>query len=120
MLLLLRWIINAVLLLLAASIIPGFEVNGFYAALIAALVLGLINAILRPLLFVLTLPVTVMTLGLFALVLNAAMVWLMSTMVKGIVLEGFVPAVLVCVVMWLGGWLTSGIIKKTRESGSPH
>ena len=116
MLLLLRWVINAVLLLLAASLVPGFEVNGFYAALIAALVLGLVNAILRPLIFVLTLPVTVMTLGLFALVLNAGMVWLMSTIVKGIVLEGFVPAVLVGIVMWLGGWLTSALIKEARQS----
>ena len=116
MLLLLRWVINAVLLLLAASLVPGFEVNGFYAALIAALALGLINAILRPLIFVLTLPVTVMTLGLFALVLNAGMVWLMSTIVKGIVLEGFVPAVLVGIVMWLGGWATSALIKEARQS----
>ncbi len=116
MLLLLRWVINAVLLFLAASLIPGFGVDGFYAALIAALALGLINAIIRPLLFVLTLPVTVMTLGLFTLVLNAGMVWLMSTMVKGIVLEGFVPAVLVGVVMWLGGWATNVLIKEARQS----
>jgi len=116
MLLLLRWVINTVLLLLAASFVPGFEVNGFYAALIAALVLGLVNAILRPLIFVLTLPVTVMTLGLFALVLNAGMVWLMSTIVKGIVLEGFVPAVLVGIVTWLGGWATSALIKEARQS----
>ena len=116
MLLILRWVINAVLLLLAAAIIPGFEVNGFYAALLAALVLGLINAILRPLLFVLTLPVTVMTLGLFALILNAAMVWLMSTVLKGILLDGFVPAVLVAIVLWLGGWVTGVLIKEANQS----
>ena len=116
MLLLLRWVINAVLLLLAAALIPGFGVTGFYAALIAALVLGLINAILRPLLFILTLPVTIMTLGLFALVLNGLMVWFMSTVVKGITLEGFVPAVLVAVVMWLGGWITSILIKEAHQS----
>jgi putative membrane protein len=116
MTLILRWVVNAVLLLISASLVPGFEVDGFYAALIAALVLGLINAIIRPLLFVLTLPVTVMTLGLFSLVLNALMVWLMSTMVKGIVLEGFVPAVLVAVILWLGGWITSLLIKEARRS----
>lgn len=116
MLLLLRWVINAVLLLFAASLVPGFEVNGFYVALLAALVLGLINAIIRPLLFVLTLPVTIMTLGLFSLVLNAGMVWLMSTVVKGIVLEGFVSAVLVAVILWLGGWVTGALIKEAHQS----
>lgn len=116
MLLILRWVVNAVLLLAAASLVPGFEVVGFYAALIAALVLGLINAVIRPLLFVLTLPVTIMTLGLFSLVINGLMVWFMSTIVKGIVLEGFVPAVLVAIVLWLGGWITSVLIKEARQS----
>lgn len=116
MTLILRWVVNAVLLLLSASLVPGFEVEGFYAALIAALVLGLINAIIRPLLFVLTLPVTVMTLGLFSLVLNGLMVWFMSTIVKGIVLEGFVPAVLVGIILWLGGWITSVLIKEAHQS----
>ncbi len=116
MLLLIRWVINAVLLLLAAGLVPGFEVTGFYAALIAALVLGLINAIIRPLLFVLTLPVTIITLGLFALVINGLMVWFMSSIVKGIVLDGFIPAVLVSIVLWLGGWVTNVLIKEARKS----
>ena len=116
MMLILRWVINAVLLLLAASFVPGFEVGGLYAALMAALVLGLINAIIRPLLFLLTLPVTILTLGFFALVLNGLMVWLMSTVVKGVELEGFVPAMLVAVVMWIGGWATNMLIREAQET----
>lgn len=116
MMIIFRWVVNALLLLLAASLVPGFALSGLYAALIAALVLGLINALLRPLLFILTLPVTIVTLGVFSLVLNAAMVLLMSTVVKGVVLEGFVPAVMVAVVLWLGGWLTNALLEEAQES----
>ncbi|MBI2484547.1 phage holin family protein [Candidatus Uhrbacteria bacterium] len=116
MMLILRWVISAVLLLLAASFVPGFEVNGLYAALIAALVLGLINAIIRPLLFLLTLPVTILTLGLFTFVLNGLMVLLMSTVVKGVELDGLVPAILVGLVMWIGGWAANTLIREASES----
>lgn len=112
---LLRWITNAVLLLVAATLVAGFEVSSFYSALIAALVLGLINAIIRPLLILLTLPVNIMTLGLFTLVINGLMVWLMSTLVKGITLEGFIPAVMVAIILWLGGWVTSVLMKDSRQ-----
>lgn len=115
MLLLLRWITNAVLLLVAATLVSGFEVSSFYSALIAALVLGLINAIIRPLLIILTLPVNIMTLGLFTLVINGLMVWFMSTLVKGITLEGFIPAVMVAIILWLGGWVTSVLMKDSRQ-----
>src|SRR3989338_11536920 len=101
MMLILRWIVGAVLILIAASVVPGFEVTGLYAALIAALVLGLINAIIRPLVVILTLPVNIMTLGLFTLVINGVMVWLMATMVKGIKLGGVLPAVLLPLVFFL-------------------
>ena len=71
--LLFRWVINAIALLVVANVVPGFGVSTFYTALIAALVLGLVNALIRPLLFILTLPVTILTLGLFTFVLNALM-----------------------------------------------
>ncbi len=101
--LLLRWLINALTLLLATQIISGFHVSTFYAALIAALVLGLLNAVLRPILVILTLPVNIVTLGLF----TALLIWLMSTFVKGVTIDGFLPALMVAILLWAVGMLTS-------------
>lgn len=111
-----RWIINALALLLVAYLVPGFGVATLYTALIAALVLGLVNALVRPLLFVLTLPVTILTLGLFTFVLNALMIWLVSTIVKGFTVEGFVPALLAAVILWVVSLLTNWLIEQARET----
>lgn len=114
--LLLRWILNALALLLVAYVVPGFGVETIYTALIAALVLGLVNALVRPLLFILTLPVTILTLGLFSFVLNALMIWLVSTIVKGFTVEGFVPALLAAVMLWLVSIVTNWLIDQAHES----
>ncbi len=116
MTLVLRWVLNALALLVAASIIPGFEVSSFYAALIAALVLGLVNALVRPIVFILTLPVTIVTLGFFVFIVNALMLWLVSTVVKGIEIQGFVPAVMVAIFLWAVGLATNWLIKHAKES----
>jgi putative membrane protein len=115
MTIILRWVINALALLAAAVIIPGFHVESFYAALIAALVLGLINALVRPIILILTLPITIITLGLFTFVINAGMLWFMSTMVKGIVIDGFWTAVLVAIFLWAVGVMTNYFIKRARK-----
>ncbi|TAL50271.1 phage holin family protein [Patescibacteria group bacterium] len=114
--LLFRWVINALALLIVANIVPGFGVDTFYSALIAALVLGLVNALIRPLLFILTLPVTILTLGLFTFVINAFMILLVSTIVKGFTVEGFVPALLAALLLWVISLATNWIIKEARES----
>jgi len=114
--LLFRWIINAVALLIVANVVPGFGVDTFYSALIAALVLGLVNALIRPLLFILTLPVTILTLGLFTFVINALMILLVSTMVKGFTVDGFVPALLAALLLWLISLGTNWLIKQSKES----
>lgn len=111
-----RWVINAVALVVVSNIIPGFGVSTFYSALIAALVLGLVNALIRPLVFILTLPVTVVTLGLFTFVINALMIWLVSTMVKGFEVSGFVPALLAALMLWVISLLTNWLIKQAKES----
>jgi putative membrane protein len=92
--LLARWILNAAALLLVAYLYPGVTVAGFWAAMLAALVLGLVNALIRPLLILLTLPVTVLTLGLFLFVINALMFWLVAEIVSGFQVKGFVAALL--------------------------
>jgi putative membrane protein len=110
--LLLRWLLSAATLLLIAYFVPGFQVASFYAALIAALVLGLLNAIIRPIVHILALPVTILTLGLFSLVINALMMWLASSMVKGFDVDGFWPAFVGAIIMWLVGWIINGLLKK--------
>ena len=87
-----RWIINAAALLLVAYLYPGVTVESFFAAMIAALVLGLVNAFARPLLILLTLPVTILTLGLFLFVINALLFWFVAEIVQGFKVTGFVAA----------------------------
>jgi putative membrane protein len=114
--LLFRWVVNAMTLVIVANVVPGISVENFYSALIAALILGLANALVRPLLFILTLPVTIITLGLFIFVINALMLWLVSTMVKGFVISGFVPAFLGAIVLWLISMATNWLVKQAEES----
>ncbi len=94
MTLLLVWILNAVALLIVAYILPGITVASFGSALIAALVLGLLNTLVKPVLILLTLPITVVTLGLFLLVLNALVFWFAGSILKGFQVDGFWWAVL--------------------------
>ena len=89
MTLLLVWILNAVALLIVAYLLPGINVASFGAALIAALVLGLLNTLVKPVLVLLTLPITVITLGLFLLVLNALVFWFAGSILKGFQVAGF-------------------------------
>ncbi len=89
---LIRILINVLAVLLAAYIVPGIVVQSIYTALVVALVLGLINITLKPLLLLLTLPITILTLGLFALIINALLFWFISTFIKGFTVAGFIPA----------------------------
>lgn len=87
--LLLIWILNALALLTVANFIPGIHLDGFTDALIAAFFLGLVNTLIRPLLLLLTLPVTLLTLGLFIFVINGLLFWFVGSVLKGFVVEGF-------------------------------
>jgi len=87
--LILLWLLNAAALLAVAYLMPSIQVASFASAMIAAVVLGLVNAVLRPLLILLTLPVTLLTLGLFLFVLNGLMFWLAGSMLDGFVVGGF-------------------------------
>ena len=91
---LIRWGLLAAALLLVANVYPGVSVAGFGAALVAALVLGLLNALVRPLLVLLTLPVTVLTLGLFLFVINAAMFYAAAELLGGLSVAGFGAALI--------------------------
>jgi putative membrane protein len=110
--LLLRWLINAIAIMLMALYLPGIVVSGFFAALIAALVLGILNALIRPLLVLLTLPINLLTLGLFTLIINAFLFWFTSEIVKGFSVAGFWPALEGALIMWLVAWGTNWLLKK--------
>lgn len=88
------WMINALALILVSYLLPGVYVAGFGSALIAALVLGLVNTIVRPILIVLTIPVTIVTLGLFLLVINALMFWFVGSILNDFHVDGFAWALL--------------------------
>ncbi|MBI5654732.1 phage holin family protein [Candidatus Uhrbacteria bacterium] len=109
MYLILRWLISALSVIATAYIVPGVHVANFWSALIAALVIGLVNALIRPLLLILTLPVNILTLGLFTLVINAFMFWLASSIVKGFDVANFWAAFWGALVFWLVSWLVNGL-----------
>jgi putative membrane protein len=89
MALILVWILNAVALLAVAYLLPGITVASFGSALIAALVLGLVNMLVKPVLVLLTLPITIVTLGLFLIVINALLFWFVGSVLKGFQVNGF-------------------------------
>src|SRR6516162_9030960 len=105
-----RWIVNAAALLLVAYLYPGVQVEGFWPALWAALVLGLVNAVIRPILIILTLPATLLTLGLFLFVINALMFWLVAEIVKGFSVNGFWAALLGSILYSIITLVTSWIL----------
>src|SRR5579864_6570876 len=99
MYLLLRWLLNTVALFVVANLVPGFHYRDLTTLAIAALVLGLLNAIVRPVLWLLTLPLTILTLGLFLFVLNAIMLELTAYLVPGFRIDGFVYALIGAIVL---------------------
>jgi len=106
----LRWLVGALGLWLASAVVPGIQVEGVSTLLLAALALGLVNAFVRPLLILLTLPLTLVTLGLFLLVINAALFWLVSVFFSGFVVHGFIAALGGAIVTGLVSWFASGFI----------
>lgn len=98
---LLTWLGTAIALLITAHLVPGFIVKTFVTALLAAIVLGLVNAIVRPILSILTLPINLITFGLFTFVINALTLWLASALTPGYGFEirGFLPALLGSIVL---------------------
>lgn len=108
--LLLRWLILSVAIMIAAHLFDGIRVDGFGTALFAALVLGVLNAFFRPILFILTLPITVLTLGLFTFVINALLLMMTSGIIGGLVVDGFGAALFGSLVISLVSLLLSSFI----------
>jgi putative membrane protein len=104
-----RLFLNGVAILVAAWFLPGLEVEGPESALMAGAILGLVNALVRPVLFVLTLPLTLLTLGLFLFVLNAACLWLTAWLVPGFHVAGLGWAVAGALLVGVVSWRLSGV-----------
>ena len=112
MTLLLLWLINTVSLIAVAYLMPSIRVSTFVTALVAALVLGLVNAVIRPILVLLTLPVTLLTLGLFIFVLNGLLFWLVGSFVQGFEVHGFWAGFFGAIIYSLISWLLSALVLK--------
>ncbi len=108
--LLLRWLILSVAIMVAAYLFPGIQVGGFGSALVAALVLGILNAFFRPILIILTLPINILTLGLFTFVINAFLLMMTSGVIGGLVVDGFGSALLGSLIISVVSWLLSSFI----------
>lgn len=85
-------LVTALALLIVARFVPGIEVNGVYIAIITAFILGLLNIFVKPILVILTLPITILTLGLFMFVINALIFWFAASFIDGFAVDGFLPA----------------------------
>ncbi len=109
---LLRLLFSACTLLLLTYYLPGIRVDSFYVAILAAIVLGLVNAIIRPIIVILTLPVNLLTLGLFSFVINAGLFWFVSTVVKGFYVDGFITALWGSLVISLVNWVSNMFLKR--------
>ena len=105
-----RILLNALAIVLAGSIVPGITIDGLLSALAAGAALALINAVIRPVLLLLTLPITLLTLGLFIFVLNALCFWLVSAVVPGFHVAGFWPALGGALVVSVMSWVANAFV----------
>jgi putative membrane protein len=112
---LLAWLINAVALVAVAYLVPSITVSSFTSALIAALILGLVNAVIRPVLVLLTLPVTLLTLGLFIFVINGLLFWFVGSFLRGFVVNGFWAGLIGSILFSIVSWLLSALVLKDRR-----
>ncbi len=104
-------VLNAVALLLTTYIVPGFQVANFTTAVLAAIVLGLVNTFIKPILSFVTAPLTVLTLGLFTFVVNAVVLFIVSAIVPGVKIDGWMPAILGAIVLSIVSTILNSVLK---------
>ena len=111
---LLVWLVNALALIAVAYLMPSISIASFTSALIAALVLGLVNAVIRPVLILLTLPATVLTLGLFIFVINGLLFWLVGSVLEGFVVQGFWAGFIGAILFSIVSWVLSALVLRDK------
>ena len=114
--LLLLWLINAISLLAVAYLMPSIVVSNFTTALVAALLLGLVNTVIRPILIFLTLPATLLTLGLFIFVINGLLFWFVGSFIEGFIVHGFWAGFLGAIAYSLVSWLLSTLVLPSKKT----
>ena len=96
-----NWILSALAILIVANYLPDVKVANFQTALIVALALGIVNAVIKPVIVILTLPINIITFGLFTFVINALLILLVANIVPGFTVVGFVPALIAAIALWI-------------------
>jgi putative membrane protein len=109
---LINWFVSAIAVFVTAYLLPGVSMDGFFTALVVALVLGIVNSIVKPILFFFTLPITIITFGLFALVINACMILLTDVLVPGFSVHGFFWALLFSLVLSIVNWFLHSLSER--------
>jgi putative membrane protein len=113
--LLIIWALNALALIAVANFVPGIHIDGYLAALIAAFALGFVNTLIRPILLVLTLPITLVTLGLFIFAINGFLFWFVGSVLKGFVVDSFWHGVLGAVLYSIFSWALSSAVSQVMR-----
>lgn len=117
---LLRLLINGIVFYCIALYVPGIHANGFGAAVLAAFIFGIVNAVVRPIVLLLTLPFTIVTLGLFIIVVNALMFWLATWITPGFKVDGFTPALIGGIIMMIVGFITNHLLREQSVRTTAH
>ena len=107
--------LNALALMATTYVVPGFKVDNFTTALLAAVVLGVVNTFIRPILAFVTAPLNVVTLGLFSFVINAVMLFLVSSFVPGLMIDGWIPAILASIVLSVVSTVLNSVLKDLQN-----
>lgn len=105
-----KLLLTVLTLLVIARFVPGIEVEGFYIALIVAVILGFINLIIKPIIVILTIPINILTLGFFTFVINALLFWFVATFVEGFAVHGFIPAFTGAFILAVVGWFSNRVL----------
>jgi putative membrane protein len=115
-----RLLLNGIAIIVAAWLLPGLDISGPGAALAAGVLLGFVNALVRPVLFILTLPLTLITLGLFIFVLNAICLGIAAALVPGFTIDGVFAAIVGALVVSIVSWILNGLLVGPRERPAPR
>lgn len=107
---LLHWILASLALMMTAQIVPGFKVDNFIAALLASVIIGFVNIFIWPILTILTLPLTILSFGLFLLIVNGIALKISAAMTPGFSIDGFFPAIIGSIVLTVVGWLVRFVV----------
>ena len=111
-----NWLLSALAILITANYVPGFRVDSFTTALVVALALGVVNTIIKPVLLILTLPINILTLGLFTFVVNAVLIILVAHFIRGFVVTGFMPALIGGIILWFINMLIHFVLFPVRAA----